>query len=73
MAKFQSYLMLFFGFTALPYILYDKYQKDKEKVMKIAIFTPIAVAACVGPLVLYKRFSKKLIEGIFFIYLIKII
>lgn len=32
--------------------------------MKIVIFAPIGITACMGPLILYKRFSKKLVESI---------
>jgi hypothetical protein len=32
--------------------------------MKIMIFAPIGITACIGPLILYKRFSKKLVESL---------
>jgi hypothetical protein len=64
MGKFQSYLMLLLGVTVLPFTLYQKYQEDKEKLTKILIFAPFGLGACLGPIIMYKRFSKKLIEAV---------
>jgi hypothetical protein len=62
MGKMQTYLLLLAGLTILPYTLYQKYQEDNAKLIKLAAFAPFAFGVCFFPAFYYRRFSKTLIE-----------
>lgn len=62
--KFQAYGVALAGLTIFPYIMYEKYLAEPEKIQRIAIATPIISLAMLAPLIYFRRFSRKLLTNI---------
>jgi len=63
-AKLQSFLVIFAALLFIPPAIYDKYQEDNKKVVRLAIYTPIALAIVLTPTFLYRKSSKKILSSI---------
>jgi len=60
MGKLQAYLLLLAGLTVLPYTLYQKYEEDNKKLIRLGVFAPFAFVVCFFPAYYYRRFSRTL-------------
>ena len=64
--KYQAFALLVAGALIIPATAYEKYKEDSTKQVKLAIYTPIALAFLTIPLILYRRNANKTLRAIDF-------
>lgn len=64
LGKAQIYLIAFAGLTVFPYMMYEKYLNQPQKLQTIAIVTPIVSALMLTPMFYFRRFYKRLLTQI---------
>jgi hypothetical protein len=65
-ARMQSYLILIAGGLFIGPTLYEKYQENPEKATRLVIYSPIALAFLIAPIVMYRRASRRMLTAIDF-------
>lgn len=45
----------------MPYMIWEKYNEDNDKLTKLMIYAPFATAAIISPILIYKKYTKNLI------------
>lgn len=63
-ARLQGYLVIFAGLLFIPAAIYEKYHEDNSKIYRIAVYTPIATAFVLAPILLYRRTIKHILNSI---------
>lgn len=64
MAKYQTIFIAAAGLVFFPYLMYEKYKQEPEKLATIAVVTPIACGALFMPFLFYRRVSGKILQQI---------
>jgi len=63
-ARLQGYLVIIAGLLFIPAAIYDKYHEDHNKIYRLAVYTPIATAFVLAPMLLYRRSIKSILNSI---------
>lgn len=64
MAKYQTVIIAAVGLIAFPYIMYERYQENPERLTTIAIVTPLACGALFAPFFIHRKISSKMLKEI---------
>lgn len=63
-ARWQSYLIIYFGLLFVPPAVYEKYTENPEKLVRLSIYSPIALTFILAPFIFYRRASKRMLTAI---------